>query len=238
MDDIFNELKGLHLTGMADSWNTMAETRTADKTSLGEGLLLLIQAERERRANNRTAKLIKNARFRYAASIEQLNCDQARGVDKETVTRLASCEWIRTGGTVLVTGPAGVGKSYLATALGYQACLMGHKVLYYNMSKLLEAINLARIEASVSRFFDRTAETDLLIIDDFGMRKLEGQQLLDFMEILEDRHGRKATVIASQLPVTEWYDIMERNKTIADAVMDRLVKLSCRFSLKGDSLRK
>ena len=115
---------------------------------------------------------------------------------------------------------------------------MGHKVLYYNMSKLLEAINLARIEASVSRFFDRTAETDLLIIDDFGMRKLEGQQLLDFMEILEDRHGRKATVIASQLPVTEWYDIMERNKTIADAVMDRLVKLSCRFSLKGDSLRK
>ena len=103
MDDIFNELKGLHLTGMADSWNTMAETRTADKTSLREGLLLLIQAERERRANNRTAKLIKNARFRYAASIEQLNCDQARGVDKETVTRLASCEWIRTGGTVLVT---------------------------------------------------------------------------------------------------------------------------------------
>lgn len=238
MDDIFNELKGLRLTGMADSWNIMTETRKADSCSLRDGLLLLIQAERDRRTNNRTAKLIKNARFRYAASIEQLNCDASRGVDRETVMRLSSCEWIRTGGTVLVTGPAGVGKSYLATALGYQACLMGYKVLYYNMSKLLEAVRIARIESAVSRFFEKMAETDLLIIDDFGMRKLEGQQLLDFMEILEDRHGRKATVIASQLPVSEWYEVMERNKTIADAVMDRIAKLSCRFSLKGDSLRK
>ena len=238
MDQIISEFKSLHLTGMAEQWKIMTETRTAGTTTLRDGISLLIQAENDRRRNNRTARLIKNARFRYSASMEQVACDPARGVDKQTVNTLVSCQWIRDGTSVLVTGASGVGKSYLATALGYQACLMGYRVQYYNMSKLMEAVKMARIEACVPKFFERMAEADLVIIDDFGMRKLDGQQLLDFMEILEDRHGRKSTIIASQLPVVDWYEIMEKNKTVADAVMDRLAKTAYRFELKGESLRK
>ena len=158
--------------------------------------------------------------------------------EEAVVHALASCEYIRQGASVLITGPAGVGKSYLATALGYQACLSGFKVRYYNMSKLLGDIQMARIEAKAAKFFDRMAEMELLIIEDFGMKVLDGQQLLDFTELIEDRHARKSTVITSQLPVRNWYDVLVKNTTVADAVLDRLAKTAHRFELNGDSMKK
>ena len=145
---------------------------------------------------------------------------------------LATCEYIKQGASVLVTGPAGVGKSFIASALGYQACFAGYKVRYANMQKLLEDMHMARIESKAARFFDKMATMDLLVIDDFGMKILDGQQLLDFMELIEDRHGRKSTIIASQLPVKNWYDILAKNPTIADAVLDRVVKSAYRIELK------
>ena len=152
--------------------------------------------------------------------------------------QLASCEYIKQGASVLITGPAGVGKSYLSTALGYQACLSGYRVRYFNMNKLLEAMQMSRIETKAAKFFDRMAEVDLLIIEDFGMKILDGQQLLDFMELIEDRHARKSTIITSQLPVKNWYDILAKNTTVADAVLDRLAKTAHRIELSGDSMRK
>lgn len=151
--------------------------------------------------------------------------------------QFASCEYIRQGASVLITGPAGVGKSYLSSVLGYQACLSGHKVRYFNMNKLLEEMQMARIEAKATKFFDRMAEVDLLIIEDFGMKFLDGQQLLD-LELIENRHAKKSTVITSQLPVKNWYDILARNTTVADAVLDRLAKTAHRIELSGDSMRK
>ena len=134
--------------------------------------------------------------------------------------------------SVLITGAAGTGKSWLGTALGHQACMNGLKVAYYNVYRLFEEIALARISSTLHRFFAKLAQTDLLILDDFGMKVLDGQQLLDFMEIIEDRHGQKATIIISQLPVADWYDVMKGNTTAADAILDRkLIKVLDELSI-------
>jgi DNA replication protein DnaC len=238
MDFIENELKSLRLPGMAACWLSLQETRKADALSLSDGLQLLLQAEKDQRKVNRNARLVKEAGFRYEASIEELVFDTTRGIDKNQVIQLASCEYVRRGAAILISGATGTGKSWLATALAYQACLSGFHVAYFNLQKLFEKIALARIEATLPKYFDKLAQTDLLVIDDFGMKVLEGQQLMDFLEVIEDRHARKATIIISQLPVVDWYDILSANVTAADAILDRIVHTALRFQLKGDSLRK
>ena len=237
-DQIYQDLKSLHLSGMAQSWMLLHETRKLGELTLQDGMAVLIQAEHDQRTNNRTARLLSRARFRYNASIEELAFNTAQGRDKNQILSLATCEYIKQGASVLVTGPAGVGKSFIASALGHQACFAGYKVRYANMQKLLEDMHMARIESKAARFFDKMAALDLLIIDDFGMKILDGQQLLDFMELIEDRHGRKSTIIASQLPVKNWYDILAKNPTIADAVLDRVVKSAYRIELNGVSMKK
>ncbi|MBM6883744.1 ATP-binding protein, partial [Bacteroides caecigallinarum] len=147
-------------------------------------------------------------------------------------------DYVKNGVSILITGASGTGKSWLGTAFGHQACMNGYKVAYYNLYRLFEEISLARISSTLHRFFAKLAQTDLLILDDFGMKVLDGQQLLDFMEIIEDRHGQKATIIISQLPVANWYDVMKGNTTAADAILDRLVHTSVRFELQGSSLRQ
>jgi DNA replication protein DnaC len=239
MDLIANELKSLRMPGMAQSWLALQETRKADVLSFSDGMQILLQAEKDQRKANRNQRLIKEAKFRYQASMEDVIFDTARGIDKNKVLQLANCDYIRQGAAILISGPAGTGKSWLATALAYQACLLGFHVAYFNMQKLFEQIIMARIEATLPKFFDKLAQTDLLVIDDFGMKVLDGQQLLDFLEVIEDRHARKATIIISQLPVAVWYDILKSNTTAADAILDRIVHTAVqRFELKGDSLRK
>lgn len=238
MDTIKEQLRSLRLPGMASAWETMMDTHTSSSLTLGDGLKILLQAERDTRLQNRTSRLLKNARFRYQASVESIFFDAEKGRIKDLITRLASCDFIRTGQSVLITGRSGTGKSYIATAFGINACLAGYRVLYTGMAKLLERINIARVEGSIAQFFDRMASLDLLCIDDFGMRKLNGQQLLDFMEIIEDRHGQKSTIISSQLPVSDWYDVLDDNTTVADAILDRLSRTSYKIELKGESYRK
>lgn len=238
MDEITNALKSLRMPGMAHYWATMQETRQTESLSLRDGLQLLIQAELDNRTQSRNSRLVKNARFRYQASISEVIYDSRRGVDKQKVLNLATCDYVKNGMSVLITGAAGTGKSWLGTALGHQACMNGYKVAYYNLYRLFEEVCLARISSTLHRFFARLAQTDLLILDDFGMKVLDGQQLLDFMEIIEDRHGQKATIIISQLPVANWYDVMKDNTTAADAILDRLVHTSVRFELQGSSLRQ
>ena len=237
MDEISNRLKSLKMPGAAHYWTTMQETRQADSLSLKDGLQLLIQAEMDSRQQSRNARLIKNAHFRYHATIDEVICDSKRGVDKQKVLNMATCDYVRNGISALITGAAGTGKSWLGSAFGHQACMNGLKVAYYNLYRLFEEITLARVASSLHRLFAKLAQTDLLIIDDFGMKVLDGQQLLDFMEIIEDRHGQKSTIIISQLPVSNWYDVMKGNTTAADAILDRLVHTSIRFELEGPSMR-
>ncbi|SDA94161.1 IstB-like ATP binding protein, partial [Algoriphagus alkaliphilus] len=141
------------------------------------------------------------------------------------------------GESVLITGATGCGKSYLASALGHQACLLGFKAAYFNTQKLMLKTKMARLEGTAIKFFDRIAKTDLLIMDDFGLTHLEKQHQLDLMELIEDRHGKKSTIIVSQLPVQSWYEVIGE-ETIADAILDRLLHSCYRIELTGDSLRK
>ena len=238
MDEITTFTKELRLPGMENCWRSLIETRRVDGMSLRDGLQLLLSAESEQRKENRNARLLKTANFRYQATIVETQFDVSRGLDKNRVMELATCAYIKGGIPIIITGPAGTGKSWLATALGHQACMLGFKVRYYNIFKLFEQIAMARMEGTLTKFFNRIADTDLFIIDDFGVRSLDKQQMLDFLELMEDRHAMKSTIIVSQLPVANWYDMMKSNSTAADAILDRIVHTAQRFELKGSSLRK
>ena len=237
MMQIESQLSQLRLHGMSRSWLALLETRRQHELTLSEGLEILLQAEEQERSNNRFDRLRKNARFRYQASIEELKMDASRGMDKALISNLATGEYLSKGEAILITGSTGCGKSFLASALGHQACAQGHKVAYYNVQKLLLKTKISRIEGTILKFFEFISKTDLLILDDFGLTHLEQQQQLDLMEMIEDRHGTASTIIASQLPVSSWYDVIGE-ETIADAILDRLVHTSYRVELKGESLRK
>jgi DNA replication protein DnaC len=237
MNQIETQMNKLRLTGMSRSWTALQETRQLHGLSLLEGMELLLQAEEQERNNRRFKRLEYQAGFRYKASVEELKSDPARGIDKTLMATLATGEYISKGESVLITGATGCGKSFLSSALGHHACAQGYKVAYFNTQKLLLKIKMARLEGTIYKFFEKLAKTNLLILDDFGLTHFEKQQQMDFMEIIEDRHGKTSTIIASQLPVASWYDVIGE-ETIADAILDRLVHSSYRIEIKGDSLRK
>ena len=221
---------------MGKSWKTLLETRRVNELSFSDGLEILLQAEVEERSAKRFERLRINAKFRYQSSIEEISFDKARGINKDLITSLANCDYITKGESVLITGATGCGKSFLASALGHHACIQGKSVSYYNTQKLLMQAKMARLDGSILKFFDKLAKTSLLILDDFGLTHMEQQQQFDLMEIIEDRHAKTSTIIASQLPVGSWYEVIGE-ATIADAILDRLVHTSHRIELKGESLR-
>lgn len=238
MKQIETHFSQLRLSGMGRSWQALMETRQAHELSLIDGLEILLQAEQEERINRRFERLKNSAKFRYQASIEEIKYNQDRTINKGQIANLATCEYIDKGESIIITGKTGSGKSFLASAFGHQACSHGKSVAYFNTAKLMAKIKMARMDGSLLKFFDKLAKTKLLILDDFGLIHLEQQQQFDLMEIIEDRHSRMATIIASQLPVENWFDVIGE-ATIADAIIDRLVHTSHRIKLKSKfSLRE
>jgi len=237
MNQIETQMNNLRLHGMLRSWTALLETRKLHELSLHEGMELLLQAEELEKDNRRFRRLESQASFRYKASMEEVRSDPARGLDKTLLATLTTGDYLTKGEAVLITGATGCGKSFLASALGHQACLQGFKVAYFNTQKLMLKTKMARLEGTIYKFFEKLAKTNLLILDDFGLTHLEKQQQMDFMEMIEDRHGKSSTIIASQLPVASWYDVIGE-ETIADAILDRLVHSSYRIEIKGESLRK
>ena len=230
-------LHSLRLKGMHRALQNLIETRSHQKLDGLQLLDQLLQTEWDERHNRKIERLTFGARFRYQASMEELKPSQARNLNNTQLAELATCDWIRKAENILLTGATGVGKSYLASAIGHQACRNGIKTLYMNTQKLFRKLQLCRLDGTLHKELEKLAKTDLLIFDDFGLHKLDDQQRLDLLEIIEDRHGRKSMLFASQLPVKTWYDIIG-DATLADAILDRILHQSIRIELKGDSMRK
>lgn len=200
-------------------------------------IVAIVEAEKDSRESNRITKLVKDANFRLPALIEELEISETRGVPADIIMQLSSREYIKSGTTVLICGATGTGKSFLACALGNKACRLGYKVAYYTMQKLMDVIRVARIEGKDQKLLGKLNKLDVLIIDDFGMKPIDGQQQNDFEQILDDRYKRKTLIISGQLPISDWHALF-RNELIADACMDRISHKSIRFQLLGESLIK
>jgi DNA replication protein DnaC len=229
------KLNQMKLHGMARSYETMLTTRQSDSMSYEEIIHYLVESEWEERQNQKLKRLIKTAKFRYQASAGDLIYSNERNLDKSLILRLAGCDYLEKKENIIITGATGVGKSYIATALGNEACLRGYKTIYCNVGKLLTALKMKRADGSYLREIDKLERQDLIILDDFGLACLDTQNRLDLLEIIEDRHSKSSTIITSQLPITKWHDVID-DSTIADAILDRLVHNAHRLELKGSSL--
>lgn len=231
------QLRQMRLHGMADALEEQRTTPAAHGLDFEERLALLVQRERTCRDNRRLERLLKQAKLRFTAAMEDVDLRASRGLDRALLTRLAGCDWILTGHNLLITGPTGTGKSWIACALGQAACRQGLSVRYFRISRLLDDLRLAHADGSYGRFLQQLARTQLLILDDWGMAALKDQERRDLLEILDDRYARAATLLTSQLPVDHWHEIVGE-PTVADAILDRLIHNAYRIPLKGGSMRK
>lgn len=234
---VLNKMAHMKLHGMLRSYQTMLDSNQHHDMTHDELINILIQSEWEERENKKISRHLRLAKFRYGASIEEINFATTRGLDKTQVMRLADTDFITRKENILITGPTGVGKSFLGSALGHQACKSGHKTLYFNTQKLFSRLKMLKADGSYGRELSRIEKYDLLILDDFGLAPLDNVARMFLLEIIEDRHGRKSTIISSQLPVSKWYEVIGES-TVADAILDRMVHTAHRIELKGESLRK
>lgn len=236
-DHILQKLKQMKLHGMALAFSASLHDERVARLTADEMIALLVDAEWDDRNNRRISRRIRNARFRYKANIEQLDFEVERNLDRNTMNRLAECSFIDKHENILITGSTGIGKSYLASALGNQACMMGYKVYYASASKLFGMLKMAKADGSYIKETARIEKQDLLILDDFGMQPFDNHSRAALIEIIEDRHGKHSTIITSQVPVRQWHEVIGE-QTIADAVLDRIVHNAYRIELQGESLRK
>lgn len=230
------KMRFLKLHGMEHAYKTLLESAHDRSLTNDEIVGHLIQAEWEEREYRKTKRLIRMAGFRNRAPVQEVDFTLDRGLSKNDFLRLADCLWITEGKSMIISGPTGVGKSYLAQSLGNQACTLGFNTIYFNCSKLFPLLKQKRTEGSYHRVVNRIAKASLLVLDDFGLLTLDAQDRLSLLEIIEDRYSRAGTIIASQIPVAQWFDVIG-DPTIADAVCDRLVPQAIRLNLSGKSLR-
>lgn len=232
-----DKMRRMNLFGMYHAFKTNMETPRSEPYTADEMTALLVDSEWDDRHNRAIERGLRNAHFRYKATMEEIDYTAGRGIDKNQIHRLAECSYIAKFENVLITGPTGTGKSFLASALGHQACQMGLKVLYANTTRLLAQIKMAKVDGSSIKELQRIERQDLLILDDYGIQPLDQLSRASLLEIIEDRHGKHATIITSQLPVKQWYEVIGE-QTVADAVLDRIVHGAHRIDLKGESLRR
>ena len=230
-------LQALGLHGMARGFKELDDQPEARSLQHAEWLALLLEREQTLRRQKRFEARARAARLRHVASVEDVDYRAVRGLDRALFLKLAGGDWIRARQNLLITGPCGVGKSWLACALGHKACRDDFSVAYHRLPRLFAALALARSDGRYSNMLRAIARLDLLILDDWGPEPLDADQRRDLLEIIEDRYEARSIIVTSQLPVDRWYELIG-NPTIADAILDRLVHSAYRIELKGESLRK
>jgi len=231
-------LRDLRLGGMAQALERQLEQGgTYDALPFLERLALLVEQECLEREHRRQERFVRLARFKLRATVQDIDYQHPRNIKQDQVARLAQGEWIERAQNLLITGPCGSGKTYLACAVGHNACLQGYSVRYYRLSRLLLELTQAKADGSYQKLLAQIAKIHVLLIDDWGLEKLNAAQRNDLMEIMDDRHGSKSTVMISQLPTDQWYAAIGDN-TLADAILDRLMHNAHRLPLKGESMRK
>lgn len=231
------QLMQLKLHGMAQSYSTTLDLPSHELPSAHELMALMVDAENNSRTHQRTQLYFKLSNLRYDAVLENIECSPTRNLERNQIIAMADCSYIMRAENILITGPTGCGKSYLACAFGRQACAMGYKTLYLGMNRFTEKLGLSKLDGSYIKLLNQIEKVPLVILDDFGLTPMESQVRIALLQVLEDRYGRRSTIITSQLPVNKWHQYINE-PTLADAIMDRLSGSAHRFDLKGESLRK
>ena len=237
-EPIVDKLRNMRLGTMADAWIKQREETQIHELDFDSRFGLIVDAEHLARDSKRIARALRTAKLRIAnACIEDIDFSPKRELDRAVVRQLGTCAWITSHANVIITGATGTGKSYVACALAQQACRSGFRVVYRRMPRLIEELALAHADGTYTRLLGRLAKFDVLVLDDWGLAPLRDQERRDMLEIVEDRHGTRATIMTSQLPVENWHDYVG-DPTIADALLDRVVHTAHRIKLKGPTRRK
>jgi DNA replication protein DnaC len=232
-----DKLQQMKLHGMAEALMEQAGQPDISELTFEDRFSLLVDREWTYREDRRMTRLLQNARLRLQATIEDIDFRAPRGLDKSFILSLAQCRWVRRALNIIITGPTGVGKTYLACALAHRACREGFSSLYIRLPSLFQQLAMARADGSYPRLMKRIGKARVLVIDDWGFAPMAAAERRDLFEVIEDRHGIASTIVATQLPVKEWHQNI-RDPTIADAILDRIVHSAHRIELKGDSMRK
>ena len=232
-----DKLKTLKFTGMTAALVEQMNMPDIGDMAFEERLGLLVDREMTERENRRLTNRLRRARFKLNASLEDIDYRQPRGLDKSLIRSLATCQWVKDHLNILISGPTGVGKTWLACALAQKACREGFTALYLRLPRFLQEITIAKGDGRYTKLLATLARTDVLILDDWGITKPTAENRRDLLELLEDRHGNRSTLATSQLPIDKWHDMIG-DPTLADAILDRLLHNAYKINLKGDSMRK
>ena len=236
-NETLHQMQQLKLNGMVATYKVQAELPIHQQPEAHELVASLVQAELLSRSNEKATYYLRLAKMRLPAIPEHVECSAARNLTKQQLTMLLEGSYLRQGENVLITGATGCGKSYLACALGHEACVQGYKTIYFNINRLIEKITLAKLDGTYIRLLNHIEKQTLVILDDFGLQPLSQEVKLALLQIVEDRYAKRSIIITSQLPVSAWHQYLNE-PTLADAIMDRLTARTHRIELKGASRRK